>query len=163
MTIGFDQGHDRDLEFSRSNMELAISQPKMVWFSRNEKPRYRMNFRPQMWPSGLTLAMTLNLNFQGQIGNLLYFNQKWSDCRETKSKHVEWTPGLKCYQWVWPWPWPWPLNFKEKCHLGLWPHTWLWPWVAVSQNRRADWHWTKGVGVGNSWPWPRPFGDQGQV
>ena len=26
---------------------------------------YRLNLRPQMWPSGLTLAMTLTLNFQG--------------------------------------------------------------------------------------------------
>ena len=25
-----------------------------------------------MWPSGVTLAMTLTLNFQGQIWNLLY-------------------------------------------------------------------------------------------
>ena len=29
--IGFDLGHDLDLEFSRSNMKLAISKPKMVW------------------------------------------------------------------------------------------------------------------------------------
>ena len=28
-----------------------------------------------MWPSGLTLAMTLTLNFQGQIWNLLYLSQ----------------------------------------------------------------------------------------
>ena len=32
-----------------------------------------------MWPSGLTLAMSLTLNFQGQIWNLLYLNQKRSD------------------------------------------------------------------------------------
>ena len=31
MTIGFDLGHDLDLEFSRSNMEFAMSQPKVVW------------------------------------------------------------------------------------------------------------------------------------
>ena len=30
VTIGFDLGHDLDLEFSRSNMEFAISLPKMV-------------------------------------------------------------------------------------------------------------------------------------
>ena len=29
-TIRFDLGHDIDLEFSRSNMEFAMSQPKMV-------------------------------------------------------------------------------------------------------------------------------------
>ena len=38
-----------------------------------------------MWPSGLTLAMTLTLNFQGQIWNFLYLSQKWSDCHETKA------------------------------------------------------------------------------
>ena len=33
--------------------------------------------------------------------------------------------------------------------------------IAVSQNGRADWHFTKGLAVGHSWPWQ--FGDQGQV
>ena len=65
-----------------------------------------------MWPSSLTLAMTLTLNFQGQTWNLLYLNQKWSDCHEMKSKHIDWTLGLKCDHRVWPWPWPWPWIFK---------------------------------------------------
>ena len=91
------------LKFSRSNMEFAISRPKMVWLPQNEKQTYRLNFRPLMWPSGLTLAMSLTLNFQGQIWNLLYLNQKRSDYHETKSKHIEWTLGLKCDQWFWPW------------------------------------------------------------
>ena len=56
-----------DLDFSRSNMEFPISQPKMVWLPRKEKQTYWLNSRAQMWPSGLTLAMTLTLNFQGQI------------------------------------------------------------------------------------------------
>ena len=58
---------DLDLDFSRSNMEFAISQPKLVRLPRNEKQTYWLNSRAQMWPSGLTLAMTLTLNFQGQI------------------------------------------------------------------------------------------------
>ena len=58
---------DLDLDFSRSNMEFAISQPKLVRLPRNEKQTYRLNSRARMWPSGLTLAMTLTLNFQGQI------------------------------------------------------------------------------------------------
>ena len=37
VTIGFDLGHDLDLEVSRSNMEFAISQPKMVQLPQNEK------------------------------------------------------------------------------------------------------------------------------
>ena len=108
-TIGLDFGHELDLEFLRSNMELAISLPKMVWLPRNEKQTYRLNSRPQMWPSDLTLAMTLTLNFQGQIWNLLYPNQKWSDCYETKSKHINWTLGLK---W-----WPGWLQMSACCRL----------------------------------------------
>ena len=111
-----------------------------------------------MWPSGLTLAMTLTLNFQGQIWNLLYLSQKWSDCHETKSKHIDWTLGLKCDHRVWPWPWPWPWIFKVKygicyisakngpiaterkanisielqglkCDYQVWPWPWPWPWI----------------------------------
>ena len=154
MTIRFDLGHDLDLEFSRSNIEFVISQPKMVRLARNEKQTYQLNSRPQMWPSGLTLAITLTLNFQGQIWNLLYLSQKWSDCHETKRKHIDWTPGLKCDQWVWLWPWPWPLNFEGQ--MWPWPltthdlnHGFSW-WnfeIALSQNGRANWHCTKDVAV----------------
>ena len=68
----------------------------MVRLPRNEKQTYWLISRPQMWPSGLTLDMTLTLNFQGQIWNWLYLCQKWSDCHKTKSKHIDWTLGLKC-------------------------------------------------------------------
>ena len=54
---------DLDLEFGRSNMEFAISQPKVVRLPQNEKQTYRLNSRPQMWPMGLTLAMTLTFEF----------------------------------------------------------------------------------------------------
>ena len=89
----------------------------MVRLPRNEKQTYRLNSRAQMWPSGLTLAMTLTLNFQGQIQNLLYLSQKWSDCHEMKSKHIDWTLGLKCDHRVWLWPWPWPWIFKVKYRI----------------------------------------------
>ena len=65
--------------------------------------------------------VTLTLNFQGQIWNLLYLSQKWSDCHETKSKHINWTLGLKFYHRVWPWPWPWPWIFTVKhgiCYIS---------------------------------------------
>ena len=58
--------------------------------------------------------MTLTLNFQGQIWNLLYLSQKWSDCHGTKSKHIDWTPRPQCDHQVRPWPWPWPWIFKVK-------------------------------------------------
>ena len=70
-----------------------------------------------MWPSDLTLALTLTLNFQGQIWNLLYLNQKWSDCHEKKNEHIDWTLGLKCDHQIWPWPWPWPWIFKVKYEI----------------------------------------------
>ena len=101
---------------SRSNIELAISQPKMVRLPRNEKQTHWLNSRLQMGPSDLTLAMTLTLtlNFQGQIWNWLYLCQKWSDCHETRNEHIDWTLGLKCEHQFWPWPWPWPWIFKVK-------------------------------------------------
>ena len=89
----------------------------MVRLPRNKKQTYRLNSRAQMWPSGLTLAMTLTLNFQGEIQNLLYLSHKWSDCHETKSKHIDWTLGLKCDHRVWLWPWPWPWIFKVKYRI----------------------------------------------
>ena len=49
MAIGFDLGHDLDHEFSRSNMEFAISQPKMVWLPRKVEQTCRLISRPQMW------------------------------------------------------------------------------------------------------------------
>ena len=140
-------------------MEFAISQPKMVRLPRNKKQTYRLNSWPQMWPSGLTLIMTLI--FQGQIYNLLYLSPKWSDCQETKSKHIDWTLGLKCYHQVWPWQWPWSLNSQGQ----MWPrpltiHThgddqefsWSNFEIAVSQDGRADWHWTKRVAMTIWWP-----------
>ena len=88
MTIGFDLGHDLDLEFSRSNIEIAISQPKMVRLPINEKQAYGLNSKASNM-AGLTLAGTLSLNFQGQIWNFLYLSQKWSDCHEMKRKHID--------------------------------------------------------------------------
>ena len=94
VTIGCDLGHDLDLEFWRSNIEFAIPLPKMVRLPQNEKQIYQLNSWPQMWPSDLTLAMTL----QGQIWNLLYLNQKWSDCQETKKQ----TYRLNSRPQMWP-------------------------------------------------------------
>ena len=47
--------------------------------------------------------------------------QKWSDWHGTKSKHIDWTPGLICDHQVWPWPWPWPWIFKVEygiCYIS---------------------------------------------
>ena len=49
MTIGFDLDHDLDLDFSRSNIQFAISQPKMVRLPRNKKQTYGVNLRAQIY------------------------------------------------------------------------------------------------------------------
>ena len=88
---------DLDLDFSRSNMEFPISQPKMVRLPPNKKQTYRLNSRAQVWPSGLTLAMTLTLNFQGQIWNFLYLSQKWPHCHGKGKANISIElQGLKC-------------------------------------------------------------------
>ena len=77
MTIGSDLGHDLDLEFSRSNIEFAISQPKKVRLPRNEKQTYRLNSRPQMWPMGLTLTITLTFEFWRLRVTLTFDHTQW--------------------------------------------------------------------------------------
>ena len=92
--------------------------------------------------SGLTLA----LNFQGQMRNWLYLCQKWSDCHETKSKHISWNLGLKCDHQIWPWPWPWPWIFKVKyeiCYIS----TKSGP-IATKQKANIS-IWTLGLKCGN--------------
>ena len=93
----------------------------MVWLPRSKMQTYRLNSRAQMWPSDSTLTMTLTLNIQSQIWNLLNLSQKWSDCHGTNNKHINWTLGLKCDHQIWSWPWPWPWIFKVKyriCHIS---------------------------------------------
>ena len=51
-----------------------------------------------MWPSDLTLAVTLILNFQGEIWIFIYLNQNWPDSHETKSKHID----LNSRPQIWP-------------------------------------------------------------
>ena len=155
MTIGFDLGHDLDLEFSRPNMDFAISQSKMVRLPRNKKQTYRLISRPQMWPSGLTLDMTLTLNFQGQIWNWLYLCQKWADCHKTKSKHIDWTLGLKCDHQIWSWLWPWPWIFKVKYEF-LYISTKTGP-IATKRKAKIS-IWTLGLKYDQwVWPWPWPW------
>ena len=91
VTIRFDLGHDIDRGFSRSNMELAISQPKVVRLPRNEKQTYRLNSRPQMWPMGLTL--TIILTFEIWRSNV----------------------DLDLWPHTWPWPWIFMVKFWNRC------------------------------------------------
>ena len=150
----------------------------MVQLPRNKKQTYRLNSGPQMWPSGLTLAMTLT--FQGQICNLLFLSPKWSDCHETKSK-IYW---LNLRPQMWPsgltlamtltlsfqgqicnllflspkWSYchetkskhtDWTLGLK--CDHQVWP--WQCPWSLNFQGQM----WSKPLTILYAWCWPRTF------
>ena len=95
-------------------MEFAISWPKMVRLPRNKNQLYRLDSKPQMWPSKRILAGTLTLNFHCQIWSALYISQKWSNCHETKSKHIDWTLILKYYHYTWPLAMPLTMNFQAQ-------------------------------------------------
>ena len=70
----------------------------MVRLPQNEKQTHRLNSWPQTWPSDLTLAVTLTLNFQGEIWIFIYLNQNWPDSHETKSKDID----LNSRPQIWP-------------------------------------------------------------
>ena len=91
--------------------------PRKKWSDchKTKKQIHLLDARPQIWPSVMSLIMTLlTLNFQGQILNLLYISEKWANCHETKNKLIKGMLGLKCDRSFWPrpWPWPWILNVK---------------------------------------------------
>ena len=130
-------------------------------------------------------VVILTLNFQRQIWNSLYLGQKWSDCRETKSKHMTLTLNfqghicnllylfpkwLDCYKmksthiywthWRPQWP-PSPLH----CDLDL-EFSRLNMEFAISQPKKwFDCHkmksthidWTEGLNDHQVWPWPWPW------
>ena len=66
----------------------------MVRLTRNEKQIYRLNSMPQMWPFDLTFPVTLTLDFQGQIWNLLHLSQKWFDCHKMYSTYIDWKASM---------------------------------------------------------------------
>ena len=64
---------------------------------------------------GFHLSHDLDLEFSWSNMEFdIYINKKWSDCHETKNKHIYWYQGLKCEHWVSPQPWPWPWIFMVK-------------------------------------------------
>ena len=102
-------------------------------------------------------VLTLTWIFQGQIWNLLYLNRKWSDCHETKSKHIDWTLGLKCNHCVWPWPRAWPWVFKVKyriCYISA-------KNSSIATKRKAnisiELQGLKCDHQARPWPWPWPW------
>ena len=115
VTIGFDLGHDLDLEFSSSNMELAISLWKMVWLPWNEKQTHRL--------SNVTIRFDLghDLDLEFSRSNMKFATSqpKVVQLPRNESKHIDLNSRPQMWQWDWPWPWPWYLNYQG--------HMWSWP------------------------------------
>ena len=73
-------------------------------------------FRVRLWNNGMRC-----MSFDILMEFAIYLNQKQSDCHKMKSKHIDWTLGLKSDHWVWPWSWPWPWIYKVKrgiCYIS---------------------------------------------
>ena len=108
MTLTFNfQGQTWNLLYSPKNDPIAAKQ--------------KANLSIELWASNVTiwsLVMTLTLNLQGQTWHLLYLSQKWSNYHETKSKHINWTQGLKCDHLVWPWPWFFKVEYGI-CYISV--------------------------------------------
>ena len=109
---------------SRDNFRTTF-RISFIQFDRDWWP-WPINYLIRFWS---LFVMTVTLNFQGQIWNLLQLSQKWSDCHETKNKHIDWTQGLKCdhhppviindkvlfaFYYLQAWPWPWPSGFLRS-------------------------------------------------
>ena len=65
VTIEFDLGHDLGLEFSRSNMEFAISKPKIVRLPRNLKTNISIDFKASIVIIRFDRNHDLDLDFSG--------------------------------------------------------------------------------------------------
>ena len=129
MTSRFDLGHHLDLEFSRSNMEFAIS-AKNGTIDTKRKTNISIELYASNVTTGFDLGHDLDLEFSRSNMEFAVSLPKWYDCHETKSKHIDWTLGLKWGQWVWPWPWPWHLNFQAQM--------WSWPFGHHADSDRGD-------------------------
>ena len=101
-------------------------------------------------------------NFQDQTWNLLYLSQKWSDCHETKGKHIDWTLGLNWDHRLWPGPLPWPWIFKVNMEFAL-PRPRM---VRLPRNEKQTYRFNFRPQIGPSvltlgwpwlWPWPWIF------
>ena len=91
LTIRFDFGHDLDLEFSRSNMEFPISQPKVV--------ETKSKISIELQASNVTNGVDLDHNL---------------DLRILKVKR-----DLDLWTHTWPWLWISMVKFWNSC-IAVW-------------------------------------------
>ena len=94
MTIWFDLGHDHGLEFSRSNMEFAISQPKKVLIATKRKA----NISPEHQASNMTIWFDLGYDLD------LKFSRSNMEFAKSYDKMI-WLPQNKKWTyWLNTWP-----------------------------------------------------------
>ena len=113
VTIRFDLGHELDLEFSRSNMEFPISQPKKI------ATKQKANISIELQASNVTNVFDLDHNLD------------------------LWILKVKRDLHLWPHRWPWPWIFMVKFWRADWHctkgvavgHSWPWSWPFGDQGQ----------------------------
>ena len=112
---------------------------------------------PTMWPS----AMTLTLDFQGQVLKMLYLRNGRVHWHGTKGMRVhrmlDSHYDFKIWLHSWPWPWIFKVKYRNCCISGMWGSThlelkgceldmmldaqWYWPWAVVAWqiDRPSNW------------------------
>ena len=149
VTIRFDLGHDFDYEFSGSNLEFAISQPKMVWLPQNEKYAYRMNLKASM-----TIKFDLGHDLE-RWGVRIYqiVTRMTSDVSMPSTSLVILNPVRWCH--LKPLVHVWYCDCKHLCILKQYPniawyvkdscvaYSWLWTWLLydIICYRCIKWMW----------------------
>ena len=119
VTIRFDLGHDLDLEFSTSNMEFAISQPKVVWLPWNGKQTCRLNSN---MTNGFDLGHNLDLWIFKVKCDLDLWPHPWPSPRILMVKF--WNICIS--------EWEGQFTLNKGVGEGL---SWPWPWSFVDQNQ----------------------------
>ena len=126
VTFNFDLTHDLHLEFSTSNFEIAVSQEWEGWSTWNYRDMSRYCVIPTLWP----WAMSLTLDLQGQIFNMLYLRNRRANWHGTKEIRVDRMLDSHCDFELSPHPTPSPWIFKVN-------------FLNVSQEREGRSTWTE--------------------
>ena len=152
MTIGFDHGHDLDLDFSRPIWNLL--QLSQKWPDCHETKRKHIDWvlgpkcAHRIWPWQWPWPWI----FMVKNGICYILAKKWYHCQETKNKNIVFVLRLKCDHETWPCPWPWPKIFKVKYEI-----------FSISTKKCSDCHKMKSKHIDwilcikcNHWVWPCP-------
>ena len=114
MTIGFGPGHDLNLDFSRSNIEFTISQPKWSDCHKTKSNHIdwtlALTFDHRVWPWLWPWPWIFEVKYR-----ICYISAKNGPIATKRKANISTElQCLKCHHQVWPCPWPWPWIFKVK-------------------------------------------------